>query len=201
MESHSNKMAPQAIEFEVGTWEGKLVKFTQVAEQRRAQLLWLAQCITHNRDEAEDLVQEALFRAFKNLPQFRGDSQIGTWLCVIVKNAGREWLRSNKGRVFISLEYARNPDEEPIVREFTDPERDPEERFVCKEMHEILHSEIERLNSVCQSTIQMCAIEETSHSDAANALGVSVATVKSRVFRGKQLLKRAVSLRTGTRVD
>ena len=201
IENFSNTMAPPDIESGVSTWEGKLVKFTQVAEQRRAQLLWLAQCITHDRDEAEDVVQEALFRALKNLRQFRGESQIGTWLCAIVKNTGREWLRKQKGRVYLSLEHARNPDEEPIAREFTDPERDPEQRFVRKEMNEILHSEIERLNSVCKSTIQMCAIEESSHREAANALGVSVAAVKSRGFRGKRLLKRAVCLRTGARVE
>jgi RNA polymerase sigma-70 factor (ECF subfamily) len=99
------------------------------------------------------------------------------------------------------LEHARNPDEEPIVLEFRDPAKDPEQRFVRKEMNEILHSEIQRLNSVCMSTIQMCAIEESSHREAANALGVSVAAVKSRVFRGKRLLKRAVCLRTGARVE
>jgi RNA polymerase sigma-70 factor (ECF subfamily) len=87
------------------------------------------------------------------------------------------------------------------VLEFRDPARDPEQRFVHKEMDEILYSEIQRLNSVCKSTIQMCAIEECSHREAANALGVSVASVKSRVFRGKRLLKRAVCLRTGDRAD
>jgi RNA polymerase sigma-70 factor (ECF subfamily) len=201
IESSSNAMAPPEIESGVSTLEGKLVKFTQVAQQRRAKLLWLAQSITHDRNEAEDVVQEALFRAFKNLPQFRGESQIGTWLGVIVKNMGREWLRSQKGRGFLSMEHARNPDEEPVAREFPDPGRDPEQHFVRKEMNDILHSEIERLNSVCKSTIQMCAIEESSHREAANALGVSVAAVKSRVFHGKRLLKRAVCLRTGERVD
>jgi len=118
IESFSKAMAPPKIESGVSTLEGKLVKFTQVAEQRRAQLLWLAQRITHDRDEAEDVVQEALLRAFKNLPQFRGESQIGTWLCVIVKNMGREWLRNQKGRQFLSMEHARNPDEKPVARSF-----------------------------------------------------------------------------------
>jgi RNA polymerase sigma-70 factor (ECF subfamily) len=194
-------MAPPDIDSEVSTWEGKLVKFTQVAEQRRAQLLWLAQCITHNPDEAEDVVQESLFRALRNLPRFRGESQIGTWLCVIVKNTGREWLRKRRGRVYFSLEYGPNPDQEPIAWEFPDPERDPEQRFVRTEMNEILHSEIERLNSLCKSTIQMCSIGESSHREAADALGVSVGAVKSRVYQGKRLLKRAVCLRTGARVD
>jgi RNA polymerase sigma-70 factor, ECF subfamily len=201
IESSSNAMAPPEIESGVSTLEGKLVKFTQVAEQRRAKLLWLAQSIMHDRNEAEDVVQEALFRAFKNLPQFRGESQIGTWLGVIVKNMGREWLRSQKGRGFLSMEHARNPDEEPVAREFPDPGRDPEQRFVCKELNDISHSEIERLNSVCKSTIQLCAIEENSHREAANTLGVSVAAVMSRIFHCKRLLKRAVCLRTGARVD
>ncbi len=201
IENISNTMTAQDVESGASTGDGKLVTFTQVAEQRRAQLLWLAERITHDRADAEDVVQEALFRAFKNLPQFRGESQIGTWLGVIVKITGREWLRNRKGRVSFSLEHARNPDEEPIALEFSDPGRDPEQRFVRTEMNEILHSEIERLNSVYKSTIRMCALEESSHREAANALGVSVAAVKSRVFHGKRLLKRAVCLRTGLRVE
>lgn len=197
----SNTIAAPDVESGASTWDGKLVTFIQVAEQRRAQLLWLAQRITHDRDDAEDVVQEALFRAFKNLPQFRGESQIGTWLAVIVKNTGREWLRNQKGREFLSLEHPRSSDEDPIAREFPDPGRDPEQRFVRKEMNDILLSEIDRLNSVCKSTIQMCAIEESSHREAANALGVSVAAVKSRVFHGKRMLKRAVRSRTGARVE
>jgi RNA polymerase sigma-70 factor (ECF subfamily) len=201
IENFSNTMTTPDVESGASTWDAKLVTFTQVAEQRRAQLLWLAQRITHDRDEAEDVVQEALFRAFKNLPQFRGESQIGTWLGVIVKNTGREWLRNQKGRVYLSLEHARNPVEDPIAREFPDPRRDPEQSFVHKEMNDILLSEIDRLKSVCKSTIQMCAIEESSHREAADTLGVSVAAIKSRVFHGKRLLKRAVCLRTGVRVE
>jgi len=196
-EDTSSTMTAQVVESGASTWDGKLVTFTQAAEQRRAQLVWLAERITHDRADAEDVVQEALFRAFKNLPHFRGESHIGTWLGVIVMNTGREWLRNRKGRVYFSLEHALNPGEEPITLELPDPGRDPEQCFVRKEMNEILHSEIERLNSVCKSTIRMCAIEESSHREAANALGVSVAAVKSRIFHGKRLLRQAVCLRTG----
>jgi len=199
-DTYSTKTAHD-VESGASTWDSKLVTFTQVAEQRRAQLVGLAQRITHDRDEAEDVVQEALLRAFKSLPQFRGESQIGTWLCVIVKNTGCEWLRIQRGRVFLSLEHARSPDDQPILLDFPDPGRNPEQCCVRKEMDDILLSEIARLNSVCGSTIQMCAIEERSHWEAAHALGVSVAAIKARVFRAKQMLKRAVCVRTGARVD
>jgi RNA polymerase sigma-70 factor (ECF subfamily) len=175
-------------------WDCKLATFVQVAEQRRAQMLWLAQRITSNREEAEDIVQEALLRAFKKLPHFRGESQMGTWLGVIVQNTGREWLRRQKGRVYLPLESVRNSDDEPVVLDFPDPGRNPEQCCEHSEMENILLSEIDELNSVCKRAIQMCALEELSHLEAANALGVNVFTIKSRIFNGKRMLKRAVSL-------
>jgi RNA polymerase sigma-70 factor (ECF subfamily) len=196
-EDVSGTVTAAHVDSEPSAWNGRLATFVQVAEQNRAQLLWLAQRMTRDRDEAEDIVQEALLRAFRNLPSFRGESQMGTWLGVIVKNAGREWLRGRKGRVFFSLEYVRNPDDQPILLELPDPGRNPEQYCVRKEMNDILLSEIDRLNSVCKSTIKMCSIEESSHREAAHALGVSVSAIKSRVFHGKKMLKRAVSMRTG----
>jgi RNA polymerase sigma-70 factor (ECF subfamily) len=181
-EDASSTMTAKDVESVASSWKGKLVTFTQVTEQRRAQLLWLAQRITRNHDEAEDVVQEAIFRAFKRLPQFGGESQISTWLGVIVKNTGREWLRDRRGSVCLSLEYARNSDDQPILLDFPDPGRNPEQCCVRKEMDDILLSEIDGLNSVFKSTIKMCAIEEGSYREAAHALGVSIAAIKSQVF-------------------
>jgi len=157
-------------------------KFMRVAEQRRAQLLWYAQRITNNREEAEDIVQEALLNGFRNLPQFRGESQMGTWLCVIVQNTAVEWLRKQRGQAYLSLEYVRNRDNEPQMLDFPDPSRNPEQFFEYTERARILLSEIDELNSVCKSAIQMCALEEFSHREAANTLGVNAFTMKPRIF-------------------
>jgi RNA polymerase sigma-70 factor (ECF subfamily) len=181
--------------------EGKLETFMQVAEQRRAQLLWYAQRITNNREEAEDIVQEALLKGFRNLPQFRGESQMSTWLTVIVRNTAVAWLRKQKGQVYLPLEYVRNRDDEPLVLDLPDPGRNPEQCFERREMDSILLTEIDELNSVCKRAIQMCALEELSLLEVANALGVNVITIKSRIFHGKQMLKRAICLRTGERIS
>jgi RNA polymerase sigma-70 factor (ECF subfamily) len=196
-EDISSTMPATDVESGPSAWDLRLATFVQLAEQNRAQLLWLAQRMTRDRDEAEDIVQEALLRAFRNLQRFRGESQMGTWLSVIVKNAGREWLRNRKGRVCLSLEYVRNPDDDPIARDIPDPGRNPEQCCVRKEMDDILLSEIDGLNSVCKNTIKLCAIGESSHREAAHALGVSVGAIKSRIFHGKRMLKRAVNMRTG----
>jgi RNA polymerase sigma-70 factor, ECF subfamily len=197
----SSTMTVSGVKSGPAVREGKLERFMQVAEQRRAQLLWYAQRFTNNREEAEDIVQEALLKAFKNLPQFRGESHMGTWLYVIVQNAGREWLRNRKGKTYLPLEYVRNRDDEPLVLDLPDPGRNPEQFCERREMERILLSEIDKLNSVCKRAIQMCALEELSHLEAANVLGVNVFTMKSRIFHGKRMLKRAICLRTGERIS
>jgi hypothetical protein len=121
IEDLSSTMTGAGAEAGPAGWEDKLGIFLQASEQCRAQLLWQAQRFTSSREEAEDIVQEALFRAFKNLPRFRGESQMGTWLHVIVRNVGREWLRNRKGRAYLPLEHARNGDDEPQMLDYPDP--------------------------------------------------------------------------------
>jgi RNA polymerase sigma-70 factor (ECF subfamily) len=175
--------------------DDKLSTLIEAAVQRRAQLLWLAERITNNRDEAEDVVQEALLNAFKNLTQFRGESKMSTWLGAIVRNTGIEWMRRKRGRIYLPLEFVRDSDEVSLLDEFPDPRRNPEQLYERWEMESILLSAIDELNSLCRHPIQICALEERSHMDAANALGVNVWTIKSRIHRGKRLLKRAIQLR------
>lgn len=182
-------------ELSPAAWNDKIVEFLGVVEQSRAGLLRQALNFTNCRDEAEDMVQEAFLRAYRNLPYFRGRAKMSTWLHVIVKNIGREWLRNRKGRSDLPLECARNRDDEPIVLDFPDPGRDPEQCCGDREMTSILRSEIGELNPVCRHAIMMCALEELSYREVAKTLGTNVCTIKSRVNRGKQMLKRAVCLR------
>ncbi len=182
-------------------WDGKFVTFTEIAERRRAQLLWLAQRMTNNREEAEDILQEALLKAFKSLGQFRGESQMGTWIAVIVRNTGREWLRRQKRWTCLPLEEIHDRDEDPMELDLPDPTSDPEQCCERKELERIMFAEMNGLDSVCTTALRMCVLEELSHLEAARAMGVNVFTVKSRIFHGKRLLKRAVSRRMEGRED
>lgn len=168
-------------------------------EKRRAQLLWDAQRVTKSAEEAEDIVQESLLKAWRNLQQFRGESQIGTWLRAIVKNTAREWLRNRGSRVHLPLETQRNEDEDPTVLELTDPRLGPEEWCERREIEEILYSELGTLTYLSRRAIELCALEEQSLRDAARTLNVGVVAVKSRMFRGRRLLERGICQRTGGR--
>src|SRR5215471_9555101 len=105
--------------------EENLDTFIEAAERQRAQLLWLAQRMTPNREEAEDIVQEALMKAFRNLAQFRGDSQMSTWLRAIVQNTARDWLRNRKGRVSLPLEQTHPGDGATLLLDFPHPAENP----------------------------------------------------------------------------
>lgn len=169
------------------------------SEERRAQLLWDAQRVTKSAEEAEDIVQESLLKAWRNLQQFRGDAQIGTWLRAIVKNTAREWLRNRGKRVQVPLESQRNEDEEVAILDLPDARPGPEEYCERKEMEEILHAEIQALSLLSRQAIELCALEERSLREAARTLNVGVVAVKSRVFRGRRLLEQSISQRTGGR--
>lgn len=182
-------------ESELDGVDEKLDQFVEVAEKHRTRMLRLARRFTPCREEAEDIVQDAFLKAFRALPRFRGESRMDTWLQTIVRNTVCDYLRAGRGKVYLPLEVttSNSHDEtEVCVRDVPDPARNPEERMELKEMESILSSEIERLTPVCREAIRLCALEELSHARAARTLQISTPTVKARVFRGRDLLKRAV---------
>lgn len=186
-----------AVEQDAADRECKQTAFVQMAERHRASLLRLARRLTNCREDAEDIVQLSLMKAFANLSQFRGDAQMGTWLHAIVKNTAREFLRSHKGRVLLPLESFSYGDENPIVYDVPDPGKNPEEYCEHRELEDALLTELAELDSVCKAAIQMCVFDELPQFVAASVLNVSVSTIKSRIFRGKSMLKRAVWQRAG----
>ena len=170
----------------------KLAIFLEIAQKHRARLMRLAWRMTSGSEEAEDIVQEALLRAFKALPAFRGDSQMGTWLHKIVRNATLEYLRNRKGRIELPLEPFHIGGEEVSAHEFPDPGESPEAYCERRELEDVLRSAMSDLTSPRRVAMQMCIVEELPYRLVASDLNVSIGTLKSRVYDGKRMLKRAV---------
>lgn len=177
----------------------KFAVFVLTAERHRLRFLWQAQRIASCREEAEDIVQDALLKAFKGLPRFRGDSRMDTWLHSIVRNTVRDHLRSQSGRNELSLDHLWSDGDEAVAFDPPDSRRNPEECCESGEMEEILLAETNRLSAQYQRVLQLCVFEEGSQHVAAEKLHVKVATVKSRAFNAKQALAQAVRTRCGIR--
>jgi RNA polymerase sigma-70 factor (ECF subfamily) len=170
-------------------------EFLETAERRRPQLFRMARRLTENNEDAEDILQEAFLKAFKALARFRGESQMSSWLGAIVQNTAHEHIRSRRGRVFVSIEYLSRDDGEVVEINVPDTRKNPEEAWQTREMEAILREEVSNLSIVCRRAIEVCTLDEQPQAEAATALNLSVATMKSRVFRGKRILARSLSRR------
>jgi len=175
--------------------EPRIQEFLETAERRRPQLLRMARRLTQSNEDAEDILQESLMKAYKALARFRGESQMSSWLGAIVQNTAHEHIRSRRGRVFLSMEYLGKNDGDIVEINLPDTRKTPEETWESREMENILRDEVGKLTFVCRRALEVCALDEEPQADAARALNLSVATMKSRVFRGKRLLARSIARR------
>ena len=192
-------LSAMEVEADAQAREGRIREFLETAEQRRPQLLRMARRLTNSNEDAEDVVQEAYMKAYKALARFRGESQMSSWLGAIVQNTAHEHLRSRRNRVFVSIEYLSRQDNEVVEIDLPDPGKNPEETCQTNEIERILREEVSKLGVICRRAIEMCMLEENPQFEAASSLNLSVATMKSRVFRGKRLLGRSLSRRLGSR--
>jgi len=192
-------LSAMEIETDAPMREGTIMEFLETAERRRPQLLRMARRLTNSNEDAEDILQEALMKGFKALAKFRGESQMSSWLGAIVQNTAHEHLRSRRNRVLVSIEYLSRQDNEVIEIDLPDPSKNPEETWQGREIENILREEVGKLGIVCRRAIEMCVLDEHPQAAVASALNLGVATMKSRVFRGKRILERAISRRLGTR--
>lgn len=174
----------------------KLTEFLDAAERYRPQFIWIAAKITSASEEAEDIVQQALLKAFRKLSGFRGDSQIKTWLSAIVKNTAREYLRSPQSRAFVPLDSCHS-DGDTEDLEIPDRGMNPEERYQLYERDKLLSDAIGGMGHANRRVLEMCVFEELPYPEVAIALDISLATVKSRMFRSRRDLRMAVANRTG----
>lgn len=174
----------------------KLREFVDAAERYRPQLLWVAMRIVSHTEEAEDIVQQALLKAFRKLSGFRGDSQMRTWLNAIVKNTAREYMRSQRARTFVPLECPQYSEEGGDEIEIRDHRMNPEEYCEHRERDDRVAAAIGGMGPGNREVVEMCVLQELPYMEVATALNLSLSTVKSRMFRSRRDLRMALSSQT-----
>ena len=153
-------------------------------------------------EEAEDVVQEGLLNAFRNLRRFEGRSQFSTWLTRIVINAALMRLRSRRSRPVVSLdEKLSTEDETTFADQFADAGPNPEQVYAREELRSILYRHLARLSPVLRTAFLLREVQGLSTQEAAESLGVSEGTLKARLHRAKrqlsELFGRAVGATRG----
>ena len=174
------------------TNRGDMQAFEELVLRHQQRVLVVAQRITKNREDAEDVAQESFHKAFLHLDTFQEKSQFSTWLTRITMNEAFMLLRKRRGFFEVLPE---NPEDgvKSGVEAFVDQRPNPEESCWQGERKQLLTDAINRLGPKIRSTIFLRDIEERSVEETAQILGTSVAAVKARVFQGRRRLRGRVS--------
>ncbi len=166
----------------------------EVLMRRHNQLLFrTARAILTSDAEAEDAVQEGWLRAWRALPTFRAESRLSTWLVRIVRNEALGRLRRTSAQV-IPLEAAMlSPDARTQAALTEDPARGPEPELLRTQIRKLMEARIDLLPEAYRSVFMLRAVEEMCVEDVAAALEIPEATVRSRFFRARSLLREGLA--------
>lgn len=141
--------------------------------------------------DAEDAVQDALLSAYKHLGQFKGTAKITTWLTAIVTNSALAQLRRRPRYSHVSLSEQLNDEQEISFSDtLADTRPNPEDEYARSESHGFLMQCFSELSPSLQQAFRLHYMDGLTTTEAARLLNVSVATMKSRVWRARTSLKR-----------
>src|SRR5207253_10735935 len=144
-----------------------------------------------NAADAEDAVQDALLSAYKHLDQFRGQSQMSTWLTAIVSNCARMQLRRRPSQIHVSLDERIGEEQEYSLSERL-AGRGPDTEDECRysELNARLRQLAAQLSPPLRKAFQLRDLDGLTTSEAANLLGVADGTVKAQVARARAKLRQ-----------
>ena len=160
--------------------------FTELVRPYQKTVYSVAASIVRNDCEAEDASQEALFKAFKNLGQFRGECKFGTWIVQIVVNEARQRLRRKGRAAEESIDSGTENDEgDYIPIDLADWREIPSEALQRKELRESLHRAISNLKPIYRDVLVLRDIQHLSVAETSEVLKISIASVKTRLLRAR----------------
>src|SRR5437879_4084578 len=173
--------------------EGDTQAFSALVRRYEGKIFRLAQHVTQNREDAEDVLQETFMKAYEHLDQFKGDSKFYTWIVRIAVNQALMKLRRRKTDKSVSLDETIDTGEDTVTREIAAWDESPEQQFSREELGGILDTAIQSLEPPYRSVFVLRDIDELSTEETAEALGLSVPAVKSRLLRARLQLRERLS--------
>jgi RNA polymerase sigma-70 factor (ECF subfamily) len=140
--------------------------------------------------DAEDVAQEAFIKAYRALPQFRGDSAFYTWLYRIAINTAKNALAArDRNPVSFELDTQNNDESDGLVNRLRDPET-PEGLALTEEIRETVNHAIESLPEDLRTAIVLRELEGLSYEEIAASMDCPVGTVRSRIFRAREAIDK-----------
>ena len=172
---------------------GQTCSFELLIARYEQQILLQAMRITRNWQDAEDVRQQSILKAFTQLHSFQGKSSFSTWLFRIAVNEALMLLRKKRSSREVPTESSGEPNGEIKVSQILPSSPSADEYFLAQERKRSLYAALEQLTPALRSAIQLRELEERSTRETARILGISLSAVKSRVFQGRRRLRELLA--------
>ncbi len=172
---------------------GDVGAFDELVRKYERQVFRIAQHITQNREDAEDVMQDAFLKAYEKLDQFQGNSKFYTWLVRIAVNESLMRLRRRRTGKMVSIDEDVETEDGSVPRDLADWAPDPEQNYTQSELGEILRKTIQGLPPGFRVVFALRDVEGLSTEETAETLGLSIPAVKSRLLRARLQLRERLS--------
>jgi RNA polymerase sigma-70 factor (ECF subfamily) len=173
---------------------GERQLFHELVRPYQRSVYFAAYSILNNEHDAEDVAQETVLKALKNLSSFRGEAKFGTWLVSIAINEARARLRHDKVLQFQSADAAQEEEDGCFVPAvITDWREVPSEALERKEVRELLRSALESLPPIYREVLLLRDVQEFNIADTARLLGVNEGVVKTRLLRARLMMQKILA--------
>ena len=170
--------------------------FAQLVEANQNKIYTLALRMTGNPEDAADLAQDAFLRAWRALSDFQGESGFSTWLYRLTRNLCIDFLRREKRRHSIVSISSLDDEEGPRPTDVPDRRFTPENELERRELRAAVGRGLAQLSDEHRQVLALREVEGLSYAEIADALGLEVGTVKSRIARARSVL-RTILLKDG----
>lgn len=167
--------------------------FEILVTRHRGRILALAMRFTRIREDAEDILQQSFQKAFIHLRKFEEKSSFSTWLTRIAINEALMLLRRRRGLREVAIDDSGGSEEPGLELEVPDSAPDPEASYLQGEEARILSGAIHKLRPGVRKAMELRELAELSTKETAWRMGLSVATIKARLFHGRRQLRKALT--------
>jgi RNA polymerase sigma-70 factor (ECF subfamily) len=173
--------------------DGDAQLFHELIRPYERRVYAMALSFMRNEADAEDVAQEAFLKAFRSLASFRGDAKFGTWLVSITLNEARSRIRRRDSIKMESLDEPEDDQGHSSPALLRDWKEIPSEALERKEVRCLLQKAITALPQIYREVFQLRDIEQLSVNEAAEALGITVSSVKVRLHRARMMLQKTLA--------
>ena len=175
--------------------KGEEAAFEVLVTDNEKRIYNLCRRLTGNPEDAAELTQEAFLNAWRGLSRFQGESSFSTWLYRLASNACIDFLRKEKRRQNLSMTVSLDDEEEARQVELPDERYAPERELERTEVRQAVAAGLERLTPEHRQVLVMREINGLSYAEIGAFLGLEEGTVKSRIARARNALRKVLTER------